>query len=272
MNAQKSIPCRVCGAASLYCFERTLKGRLVIHYYKCPGCGHAQTEAPTWLAETYREATFELDVGMAFRSLWTAQTTGALAWKLNVDPATPSLDWGGGTGLFVRFCRDFGLNYFYLDPYSENIFARGFEFDRASAPPELAFVSAFEVAEHFPEPVTNFGELFALRPRHVIFSTTLYQGQGADWWYFGEDGQHVAFYTRRSLEIVGEKHGYHLASNGLDLHLFSRDKVSDHLLKTCRKKRVKYSDKYASKHQSRMGPDFEEIVRRYRARAQSTSS
>ena len=57
------------------------------------------------------------------------------------------------------------------------------------------------MAEHFPDPLKSFGELFQLQPRYILFSTTLYAGEGPDWWYLGEDGQHVAFYTRRSLEI-----------------------------------------------------------------------
>ena len=86
-----------------------------------------QTEEPTWLAQTYRAATFQLDVGMADRCIWTAQTMAALALELRIGREDFCLDWGGGTGLFVRLCRDYGLNFFYVDPFSQNVFARGFE-------------------------------------------------------------------------------------------------------------------------------------------------
>jgi hypothetical protein len=259
-------PCRVCQTPAPLFFTRTILGRRTIRYFKCPSCGHVQTEAPGWLEETYREATFELDVGMADRCIWTAQTMVALGLRLGIQPQDPCLDWGGGTGLFVRLCRDYGMNFFYYDPYAQNVFARGFEINPGAPQQRWACVAAFEVAEHFPDPMKNFSELFRFSAENLLFSTTLYQGEAPDWWYFGEDGQHVAFYTRRSLEIIGRRHGYHLASNGCDLHLFSRERVSDRLLDACRKSCEKLAQEYREKHGSRTMPDFEEITRRFRLR------
>jgi hypothetical protein len=229
-----------------------------------------QTENPSWLEETYREATFRLDVGMADRCIWTAQTTAALALRLGIQPGEPCLDWGAGTGLFVRLCRDYGLNFFYSDPYARNIFASGFEASQAGPSPSRACVTAFEVAEHFPDPLKNFGDIFRFAPRYVLFSTLLYQNQAADWWYFGEDGQHVAFYTRRSLEIIARHYGFHLASNNCDLHLFSRERIPDKLLDACRKSRQKLADRYRKKHGSRIMSDFERITREFRAQGGGT--
>jgi hypothetical protein len=267
LAAEKNIPCRVCQESAKPLFSRTIKSKYTVRYFRCANCGHVQTEEPWWLEQTYREATFELDVGMADRSIWTAQTMAALALELGIAPRESCVDWGAGTGLFVRLCRDYGLNFFYFDPYSQNVFARGFEFKESAPLPCCACVSAFEVAEHFADPVRDFAGLFRLASCYVLFSTTLYQGESSDWWYFGEDGQHVAFYTRRSLEILGGRHGWHLASNGADLHLFSREPVSDKLLDSCRKSRVKLADKYRKKWGSRLMSDFEGIVQQFRQRA-----
>jgi len=87
------------------------------------------------------------------------------------------------------------MNFFYSDPYAVNVFASGFEWDPKNPPANWAWVTAFEVAEHLPDPLQNFGELFKLSPKHILFSTLLYSGQAADWWYFTNNGQHVAFYT-----------------------------------------------------------------------------
>jgi hypothetical protein len=125
-------------------------------------------------------------------------------------------------------------------------------------------VTAFEVAEHFPDPLKNFADLFRFAPEHILFSTLLYREQQPDWWYFGEDGQHVAFYTRRSLEIIGRQHGYFLASDDCDLHLFSRERVSDRLLKSCRKSRERLAQRYRKKYGSRLMSDFEEVTRQFR--------
>ncbi len=260
---QETIPCRVCNQPAVFFLTRTIREKLTVRYCQCPACGHVQTEPPAWLQETYRNATFQLDVGMADRSIWTAQTTAALAWRLGIGPQEPCLDWGAGTGLFVRLCRDYGLNFFYSDPYAQNIFALGFELEAAGPAPAWACLTAFEVAEHFPEPLKNFGDLFKFGPRCVLFSTNLYLGQPADWWYFGQDGQHVAFYTRRSLEFIGRHYGFHLASNNCDLHLFSRQPVPDRLLDSCRKKRLRLALAFQKKNGSRLLPDFDSVTRRF---------
>jgi hypothetical protein len=257
----REAPCRVCGQPAAPFFSKSISGKLEINYFKCPACGHVQTEPPYWLEETYRNADFQRDVGMADRSVWTAQTTVALAHRLGIGPDESCLDWGAGTGLFVRLCRDYGLNFFYTDPYAQNVFARGFEWNTQEPQPAWACVTAFEVAEHFPNPLADFDRLFRLAPRHLLISTLLYQDQGPDWWYFGGDGQHVAFYTRRSLEVIARHHGYHLASDNSDLHLFSREPISDRLLESCRKSRVKLADRYRKKHGSRILRDFEQVTR-----------
>jgi hypothetical protein len=258
----QSIPCRICDQSAPLFFSKLILGRLEVGYYKCPACGHVQTEEPRWLAEAYQASVIPLDVGMADRSVWTAQTTVALAGRLGIGPQEPCLDWGAGTGLFVRLCRDHGMNFFYTDPYAQNVFARGFEKKEAGEPAAWACVTAFEVAEHFAHPLKDFGEILRLSPRFAFFSTLLYLGQPSDWWYFLGDGQHVAFYTRRSLEIIAAHHGYQLASNGCDLHLFSRERVADRVLDACRKSREKLAGRYRKQHGSRIQPDFEKMSRR----------
>ena len=255
------ISCRVCGEVTEPFFNKLILGKHQVAYFKCLACGHVQTEQPHWLEEAYRGPASKLDVGMADRCIWTAQTTVALARRLDIGPEAPCLDWGSGTGLFVRLCRDYGMNFFYSDPYAANVFAAGFERDAGNPPPNWACVTAFEVAEHLPDPLNNFGELFKLSPKYVLFSTLLYSGQAADWWYFTNNGQHVAFYTRHSLEIIAGHYGYRLASNNCDLHLFSRDRVRDGILDSCRKSREKQSARYRKKHGSRILSDFQQVMR-----------
>src|SRR5580765_5243496 len=237
-------PCRVCGEATQPFFTKLILGAHQVTYLKCPACGQVQTEKPYWLEEAYRNVAGKLDVGMADRCIWTAQTTVALARWLGIGPEAPCLDWGGGTGLFVRLCRDYGMNFFYYDLYADNIFASGFDRKDASQPAHWECVTAFEVAEHLPDPLQNFGDLFRLSPQYILVSTLLYSGQAANWWYFTDNGQHVAFYTRCSLEFIARHYGYHLASNDCDLHLFSRKRIADRLLDSCRKSRERQAARY----------------------------
>ena len=254
-----SVPCRVCGKEAEFFFTKQILSRHKVAYFKCPTCGHVQTEKPYWLEEAYRDRASKLDVGMADRCIWTAQAMVALAGRLSIGPTEPCLDWGAGTGLFVRLCRDYGMNFFYFDRYPQNVFARGFEAD-PSASKNWICISAFEVAEHLADPLRDFGELFRLSPRYIVFSTLLYKGEAPDWWYFTDNGQHVAFYTRRSLELIGLRCGYRLASNGRDLHLFSKEPVRDRVLEACRKRRQKKAQRYRRKYGSRMESDFQDAL------------
>ena len=151
------------------------------------------------------------------------------------------------------------MNFFYFDRYPRNVFAHGFE-AHPSDKTNWECVSAFEVAEHLPNPREDFGELFRLSPRYVVFSTLLYKGEAPDWWYFTDNGQHIAFYTRRSLEEIGQQHGYRLATNGRDLHMFSKNIVRDRLLEACRKNRQTLSGRYRKKFGSRMEADFADVA------------
>lgn len=257
MNS-RTATCRVCAKQSGFFFEKRILEKYDVAYFKCESCGQVQTEEPYWLDEAY-EAQSKLDVGMADRCIWTAETTVALAWRLGIGPDEPCLDWGGGTGLFVRLCRDYGMNFFYFDRYPWNVFARGFETEPSGAK-NWSCISAFEVAEHLANPMEDFGAIMRCSPRYFIFSTLLYSGESPEWWYFTDNGQHVAFYTRRSLELIGERYGYRLATNGRDLHLFSKENVSDRLLDKCRKHRHKLAGRYRKKHGSRMQSDFDDVA------------
>jgi hypothetical protein len=256
----RNAPCRVCAKEAELFFTRQILSKHQVAYFKCRACGHVQTEEPYWLEEAYRDPDYQLDVGMADRCVWSAQTMVALAGRLGIGAEEPCLDWGAGTGLFVRLCRDYGMNFFYFDRYPRNVFACGFEVDPTGGR-NWTCISAFEVAEHLAAPLKDFGRLFELRPRYILFSTLLYAGQPADWWYFTQNGQHVAFYTRRSLEIIGEEYGYRLASNGRDLHLFSKDPVRDRILDSSRKHRLKEARRYRKKYGSRIETDFEQIAK-----------
>lgn len=253
-DAGEVLSCRVCGADSSFFFSKTLAYKYEGRYYKCKSCGHVQTQPPNWLDEVYANLTFAPDTGMVARSITTAHYTLALAAQLGIDANEPCFDFGAGTGMLVRICRDHGMNYQYLDRYASNVFAIGFEVDPDITNTKPHLVTAFEVAEHFPDPLKNFKEIFDLDPEFIFFSTRLYEDQGPDWWYFLDDGQHVAIYTEESLRRVGEHFGYQFTSD-FDIHLFSRQAVPKKLLKKIRRAPEKAAKAYRKKHGSRTEDD-----------------
>lgn len=194
---------------------------------------------------------------MAGRCLWTAHTTVAFAYRTQIGPFEPCLDWGTGTGLFVRISRDAGLNCYGYEPLAEPVFARQFICQEENLSKPWRLITAFEVAEHFADPVLEFGRIFQLRPSVILFSTLLYQGQNSDWWYLVANGQHVALYTQASLQLLGRLHGYNFISDGHELHLFSVKNYSRSLLQEVRKNRDNWTAKFRKNHGSHLEQDTE---------------
>lgn len=215
------VRCRVCEGNS-HCFaEELLLKRHRVQYYRCASCGFVQTEEPFWLEEAYGEAITAGDVGLVRRNLRTATVTRLLL-TLFFDARKKFIDYGGGYGLFVRLMRDAGYDFRRFDPHCENIFARGFDATISDAPFEL--LTAFEVFEHLADPVTAIAEM--LRFSDSIFFTTELSasaaGRPAECGYYGlEHGQHISFFTLRSLRMLAERHGLRLYSDGRFRHLLT---------------------------------------------------
>jgi hypothetical protein len=214
--------CRLCGAAAQPFGEALLLQTHQVHYFRCQACGFVQTEDPYWLAEAYREALSELDVGAVSRNLRLATVAGALIRRF-FEPDGRFIDYGGGTGLFVRLMRDEGFDFWWLDKHARNIFARGFEADSG----RFELLTASEVFEHLVRPVAELEGMLAYS-RNVLFTTVLLPPDAprpGHWWYYGlEHGQHVAFYTRDSLRSLANRFGLCLCSCG-EIHLLSEKPI-----------------------------------------------
>ena len=61
---------------------------------------------------------------------------------------------------------------------------------------------------------------------NILFSTDLIPKNNpkpGDWWYyFPLHGQHISFYTKKALSIIGEKFDRKLISDGKSIHLFTK--------------------------------------------------
>jgi hypothetical protein len=200
-----------------------IRGKYPAELRQCEQCSFVFVPNPVWLAEAYAEPINISDTGYVARNLWARDKTQHLIEKA-LNPNGVFLDYAGGYGLFVRLMRDLGYDFRWYDLYCQNLFCRGFE---SAAPLQGPFeaVTAFEVFEHLTDPREEVRKLSDLSSC-IVFSTRLLPEpapQPEDWWYFGlEHGQHVAFYTRKSLEALGRLYGYDMITNGEDLHAFSR--------------------------------------------------
>ena len=220
-NQPTVIPCRICGASSQRVFELRIFDQHSAAYYFCERCGYTQTEQPTWLEEAYVEPVDRSDTGLLERNL-DAQGIVATFCSLARIGDGLCVDFGGGYAVFTRLMRDAGFRFLHHDPLSENLLARGFEWESG----EPVLCTAFEVLEHFVDPIVVFGEIDRMGVQFVIASTVVNQADGPpppDWWYLApQTGQHVGFFQERTLASLGRENGFPYVLTGGMYHLFSR--------------------------------------------------
>ena len=105
--------CWCCNEISSYYETANVLGRHKVRYYRCPDCGFIQTESPFWLAESYKSPMTSYDLGGISRpTLNSVLTKAVINWFF--DPGGRFLDFGGGYGVFTRWMRDEGYDFFHL--------------------------------------------------------------------------------------------------------------------------------------------------------------
>jgi hypothetical protein len=221
--------CRLCGKDTTKVFTARVLGKYRVQYERCENCGLLQTEWPYWLKEAYPCAVNPSDTHVVVRPLVHSREVSSLILAF-FDRHGRFVDYGGGFGLFTRLMRDRGFDYYWMDPYGENLVARGFEFDGSG---EVEAITTFETFEHFAEPREDIDRILEISDT-LILSTELLPDpipRPEDWWYYGlEHGQHVAFYSRRTMEHIARQHGLNYYQYG-SVQLMVPKKLSQAKLK-----------------------------------------
>jgi hypothetical protein len=208
-------------------FRHSLMRRYDVQYFQCNDCGFLQTEHPYWLAEAYSSAIATADTGILQRNLYLSNVAAIVFWRM-FRGRGKYLDAAGGYGIFTRLMRDVGFDYYWSDPYAQNLVARGFEGGADDGP--YVAVSAFEVLEHLPDPVAFLSELMtSTSARTFLISTELFTGDypsPENWWYYSFDtGQHISFFRRSTLALIGRKLGLSLYSRG-SIHMWTDRRIA----------------------------------------------
>ena len=212
--------CPICASRMAEAFTATVLRRHRVAFFRCGECGLVRSEEPYWLAEAYTEPIAAADTGLLQRNLGIAARLAALLY-FAFDARAAYLDLAGGYGTLVRLMRDLGFDFYWQDPYSQNLLARGFEHGQSARP--YAALTAFEVLEHVHDPLAFVAAALETHgTRNLILSTQTYAGDVApalDWWYYAFNaGQHIAFYQTRSLARLAQRLNlHHCAGHGLHL-------------------------------------------------------
>lgn len=221
--------CKICTGKSLAIFSALILQQYNVIYFKCEDCGFIQTEKPYWLGEAYRTAITDLDIGLIYRNIQFAEILEKILLNNSISPNGKFIDYGGGYGMFVRLMRDKGFDFYRQDIHCQNLFARHFDVTDIKDHQSFGLLTAFEVFEHLEHPLQGFEKMLSFSD-NILFSTELVPGNNPTpdtWWYYApETGQHISFYSLKSLQVLAEKFNLYLYSNGATLHMFTKHKLA----------------------------------------------
>jgi len=215
--------CEICGSKTGIIFNAKILNKYQIDYYFCENCRFLRTEKPFWLSESYVESVNIYDTGIMLRNISLSKITAAILFFL-FDKNAKYLDFGGGYGIFTRLMRDIGFDFYWQDPYTQNLTARGFEYNENVK--NIKAITCFEAFEHFVEPIKEIESMLRIS-KNILFSTALLPDiipPINQWSYYGfEHGQHISFYSFKSLELIARKYKLNLYSTK-NIHLFTEQR------------------------------------------------
>lgn len=218
--------CRICNNETEKIFTSLVLNKHSVNYFHCPNCGILQTEDPYWLNEAYSRPINISDTGLLDRNLYFSKVLSVIIYfAFNKD--AQFLDYAGGYGIFTRLMRDIGFDFYWHDPYTQNLLASGFEHDLNSKT-EFELITAFEVFEHLVNPIDEIKKMLQLSDS-IVFSTELIPDDIPDpknWWYYGfNHGQHVTFYSKKTLLKIANIFNINYYSV-VGMHILTRQKIS----------------------------------------------
>ncbi len=225
--------CPICSESMRACFQSVVLHKYQADYEVCTSCGFLRAHEPHWLDEAYTSAIAAADTGLVMRNLSLSfKVASVLYWLMGERGNGRYLDVAGGYGMLTRRMRDLGFDFYWSDKYCDNLLARGFEFGEHLK--GCRAVTAMEVMEHLTDPMAFVDDALKTADTDtLLFTTVLYKGKppDKDWWYYAfPTGQHIGFFTRTSLETLGQKLGLHfISANGL--HILTRQPLSEHKLR-----------------------------------------
>jgi hypothetical protein len=228
----ENLKCTLCASDRQHHFTQRILNKYDVDYFYCNHCGFLQTEQPHWLDEAYGNAIADADTGLVSRNVnMSGKLSNVLLFLFGKDGRY--LDTAGGYGMLTRLMRDIGFDFYWSDPYCENILSKGFEL--AATEPPFTAITAFEVLEHVYDPLEFIrSSLDRAQTSTLIFSTELFSGSPPaffDWYYYlPETGQHISFYQGRTLKFIADKLSLQLHSYG-DFHILTNGKKSAQLMK-----------------------------------------
>ena len=252
--------CKICQSTSNIFDQGNILNKYSIIFYKCTNCGFIQTETPFWLEESYSNTITKSDIGLLSRNIHFSNLTSNFI-SLCLAKTSNFVDFGGGYGIFVRLMRDKGFNFFIFEKKCENLFANQFKANKGT---KYDLLTAWEVLEHLEDPLSTIEEMLSFSS-NILFSTLLLSPTPKpvdNWWYYGlEHGQHISFYTKKSIQVIAEKFNFKTYYISKNLHFLGNKDINSLMLKIALHNKLLWISKVIRKHpKSLIDQDFNKLT------------
>jgi SAM-dependent methyltransferase len=200
---------------------------VAISYFRCRVCGFTfAPELCAWTLEEFEARIYNADYALVdpdYLDVRPRANAASLVPMLGERARTiRHLDFGGGNGLLSRLLREAGWPSTSYDPFVDRDVS-------LAALGRFDLITAFEVFEHVPDVQRLMSSLTTLLAPDgvVLFSTMasdghLHPGQRIEWWYAAPRNGHISLYSRKSLDILAEKHGLEFGSFNEGFHAYFR--------------------------------------------------
>ena len=233
------MPCKICKiAAALFGvvdFNRSceeVRGKFLplsgipIYYRRCSACGFLFSDSfDDWTDAEFEKYIYNddsLSIDPDYQEARPSANAEQIARLFEKNKSRLRvLDYGSGNGALSSLLRSSG--FLAADSY-EPVGP-----DQAPLPTgPFDIVSCFETLEHLPDPLGGI-EAIAGRVADsglVLFSTLIppakFDTQKMSWWYIGPRNGHISMFTRRSLAIAWQCHGFTTGSWNDNFHVAFR--------------------------------------------------
>lgn len=226
--------CKICGEESGQLFKMKVLEKFMVQYYLCADCEFIQTEEPYWIDEAYAHPVLDIDTGIFQRNILLAKKTEFIIDK-NFSPDKKFLEYASGYGILTRLMRDKGYDFYCYDKYCDVLFASPFDIgknlDKANT--QFEMITAFSIFEHWINPLEELKKILALTDA-VLFNEELHpleKERIQNWWMLmPECGQHISFYSFKTLSYIAKQLNCNFYSDGQDFHLFTKKKLKSTIL------------------------------------------
>ncbi len=230
--------CKICNSSLTGQFTTNILKKYKATFYQCNRCGFLQTFDDCWFEEAHRQSIVSSDTGMLSRNIYFSNIASIIIYFF-FSKNGKYLDHAGGYGIFNRLMRDIGFDFYWNDPFTTNLFSKGFEFDiEKKNQIQISLITSFEVFEHYKFPLTDIEKMLSICP-NILFSTQILPTptpKPTKWWYYGfHHGQHVSFYKLETLNFIANKYHLNFYTNRSNLHLFTKKPINPILFRIATK-------------------------------------